>query len=75
MVPGDRVRLRSNYGKLHAGSEGAISGFYRNEGGENVIVHFDEADEMVPRAELDVVESVSPPRHSSFDRLRDKPQR
>ena len=74
MVLGDRVRLRSNYGKLRAGSEGAIAGFYRNESGENVIVHFDEADEMVPRAELEVVEAGSPPRDSSFDWLRVKPQ-
>jgi hypothetical protein len=66
MIPGDLVRLKHNYGKVREGARGVIVGFYRNEGGENVVVRFDEGDEMVPWVELEVVEN--------FDRLRDERQ-
>ena len=72
MIPGDRVRLKSDYGKLRAGAEGVISGFHQNASGENVIVHFDQVDEMVPGDELEVVESLAPPRNPSLDWLREK---
>lgn len=75
MIPGDRVRLAHAYGSLTVGSEGVIQGFYRNESGENVIVHFDEADEMIPWTELEVVEWAAPHRSTSpFAWLSEPPQ-
>ena len=72
MIPGDLVRLTHAYGSLAKGSEGVIEGFYRNASGENVIVHFDGADEMVPLAELEIVKSSAPrPGTSPFERLED----
>ena len=65
MIPGDRVRLTHGYGSLALGSEGVIKDFYRNEKGENVIVHFDEADQMIPWTELEVVEWAAPHRGTS----------
>ena len=70
MIPGDRVRLTHAYGSLATGSEGVIESFYRNESGENVIVHFEDADEMIPWTELEVVEAAARPRDPSpFDWL------
>ena len=74
MIPGDRVRLTHAYGSITVGTEGVIQGFYRNESGENVIVHFAETDEMIPWTELEVVESAAPRPGSPFDWLNGPPR-
>ena len=60
MIRGNRVRLNQNYGHLRAGSIGVIKSFVRDESGENVIVQFDEGDEMLPWIELELIESAAP---------------